>query len=367
MNTGRWMGLCFLSWLLGSPIAAATDPCLEVLTTHSLPSPVEWAKDVRWLDNQRILVTTPVQGVFELDPASQDGPTLLIPKPANSIGPFIVGASAEHFLIGAPIGSYLEAQRSGDKKTKTQAIDFLADADLLGTRIALAGTQRGLVEYAPDGAIAWLDQIGTPPEKMRPLFYSESGPGATNMVRCGILGLSAIRFLKDGSLLFVPGVESGVYQYAADGRLLRNWTAEKVGFDSGCPLSEEEFRLMAFFEQGRWDWVNERRVVEDIIPLPDGPGIIVRQFKDGVPSWELKVLRQDGTIRTCPVPVKNPPRWARIKADVFQDQIGILLFENGYAPHKVRKTDKTGKVISELPQVLHPSQPPQWIRLKYLP
>lgn len=368
MRSYRALWIFSLAFALLPWNAAATDPCLEVTATQSLPSPVEWAKDVRWLANDRLLITTPILGTFEVDPSGANAANLIIPKASDSLGPATLAASEAYFVIGAPVGSYLEIRREGVHKTSsTQQMDFLADVDLIGTRLALTGAQRGPFEYAPDGAIAWLDQVGTAPEKMRPLFYSESGPGALNMARCGLLGLSAIRFLRDGSLVFVPGVEGGVYQYAVDGRLKQTWTAEKVGFDSGCPVSEAEFRGLAFLEHDRFDWINQRRVVEDIIPTQDGPGILIRQFKNNTPSWELKVLRPDGTIRSCPVPVTTTAQWSRIKADVFQDQIGILLFENGYFPHKGRKTDpKTGKV-TEIPQVLHPSQPPRWVRLKYNP
>jgi hypothetical protein len=55
----------------------------------------------------------------------------------------------------------------------------------------------------------------------------------------------------------------------------------------------------------RMAWENERRIVDDVLPLPAGPGLLIRSVQQGQVRWALKVLHADGSVGVYDVPVKR--------------------------------------------------------------
>jgi hypothetical protein len=72
--------------------------------------------------------------------------------------------------------------------------------------------------------------------------------------------------------------------------------------------------------------LNGHRVVDEVLPLPDGPGLIVRQVRDGKVSWELDVLRPQG-IERYEIPVPDASVDQRVSGDVRNGRIVLLVVD----------------------------------------
>lgn len=69
----------------------------------------------------------------------------------------------------------------------------------------------------------------------------------------------------------VPGVQPGIHLYNAEGNLIRTWDSELVGLDTDCStLSPEQIRRYATGWLPRVAWLNQRRTLDEILPLSDG-------------------------------------------------------------------------------------------------
>lgn len=339
----------------------------EAFRARELPPALEWARDVRWVAEEELILLSPA-GVFSAKgPRLESALIVAGGKGRNELFlPWSLGASQGQLMVAGAAFSY--ARIDPGQRTLSELYPFATpqDFDIFGDQMVILGTrQEENGDIAVDGVIAHRGKIGQTEEELEPVFFSEDGPGAESFMKCVLLEIQNIRFLKDGSLMLVPGVEGGAYLYDPAGKLVRSFTAAEVGFESGCRMAAEN---LARDEPGRWAWVNERKVVDDIVPLPDGAaGLILRELHGGKPQWHLKILRKDGSIRSCPLDIPTSDPLARIKADSFGDQIGLLVSRRGYLPFKVwRIIKETGERVG-YPIKLHPDEPALWLTARYRP
>jgi hypothetical protein len=309
--------------------------------------------DVRWADAESVFVAAQRIGVHRLtltDPAVAE---LIEAKSRARNGiwlPMILGVSDDHFVVGS-IFAYGRRPLSKSVPLAIQAVSTLTDHDVDADRIAILGAQRDDQDrYAPDGAIAWAGPIDQAPDKLKAVYYSVSGPGAWNIGSCGMMEVGSIRFLADNSLLVLPGVEPDVHRFSTEGRLQETWSSEKIGFKAECDLTEEQISKLSVDEPERWAWVNARRTVDEILPLADAPGLLVRTVEAGKTSWRLKRLRSGGAVDTCDVPLTVDSELAHLRGDVRGNEVVLLLLYKGY-------TQKTP----------HPPAHPELVRLTYEP
>ncbi len=133
------------------------------------------------------------------------------------------------------------------------------------------------------------------------------------------------RFLPGGAFVVAPGAEPGIFVHDVSGKLVKTWQAETVGFDAGCPITEEEMYKYSADPRARFRWLNQRRVLDEILPLPNGIGFVIRTRSNGLTQWQLKVLSPDGKVITYDIPVTSPSEYARLAGDVRGDRIAFLL------------------------------------------
>jgi hypothetical protein len=81
--------------------------------------------------------------------------------------------------------------------------------------------------------VAWVGPASEhPAQDLKPLpLYDAGGAKSPGLVNCIELLLGAARFLRDGSVLVVPGFQPGAHLFSADGRLLRSWDTTALGLD----------------------------------------------------------------------------------------------------------------------------------------
>jgi len=165
--------------------------------------------------------------------------------------------------------------------------------DLRGDRLLLLGdpTPRALEhQHASRGEIAWIGPLSDHPQRdMKPFLYDVAGPPPPSrsigwsLANCMLLGLGAARFLPDGSYLVVPGFQEGAFLYSPDGTLRHTWKNDDVGLDAPdcASLSARQEEQFASSYRARFDFLNQHRVLEEILPLAQGPGLLIRSVSGG--------------------------------------------------------------------------------------
>ena len=78
-----------------------------------------------------------------------------------------------------------------------------------------------------------------------------------------------------------------------------------------------------------------RVIVDDVLPLPSGPGLLLRRVENGITKWDLVALRYDGgkPSRT-PLPVTMPSPRSHARGDVRGDRILLLMFDDALPQQK---------------------------------
>ena len=318
--------------------ASPAGSSLKVSVDEPLPSALVKAHDVRWATGESIFVSSGKEGTFEL-PLRGGKPQIMV-APLPDSGPLRfhsrLGVSKELFVVAAPITSLFWRLRSSPSPENVETVlgfNYIVDLDVSGNRLLLLGAQQDdQGRFARDGAIAWTANVGARLTDLKPLLYSTAGVGARPMDACGIFELGKVRFLADGSMIVAPGVEPGVFHYGPDGKLLASWQADIVGFDAGCGLSDDEMYKYSASLKSRYPWLSQRRVLDEILPLPSGPGFVVRTRAKGKTTWELKILRDARHVETVSIPLSSPSEFAHLRGDVREGRLVLLVTDRGDQP-----------------------------------
>jgi hypothetical protein len=303
---------------------------LRILSDRTLPPALFLtAIDVRWASDRSVYLPAGRKGTFEV-PLEENGKVKeMIPGEGKTGGFFFanrVAVSSQYLVVGSPV--YAVTWRKLTQPARSEeAFDNVEDLDVFEDRLLVLGARRDdQGNYAPEGAIAWLGSLSKGLSDLRPVLYDRAGPGAKTFGSCLNFEIGAVRFLRDGSFLVVPGVQPGAHLYNAAGKLVRTWDTGALGLDTDCSsLRHEQARRLAVDPAARFDWVNQRRILEDILPLPQGPGLIVRKVVQGQIRWELKILSDEIATYEIPVPSERP--LAHLRGDVRGNKIALLVYE----------------------------------------
>ncbi len=364
---------CFIGGLLAS-FGAGAQPepeprakALRIVSRTALPKAQSVATDIRWASEDSVYVSWYHDGgVAEvgLDGVRRRG---LIPnaRTFGSMEQFYGLAVSPAVIAAAPSAWHVYWRpRASEKGTfKLHRLDaFIThDLDLWGDRLVLLGYPKGGPPYA-EGAVAWLAALGDETlEDLRPVLYDAGwmgfpeehklGGGAPSLYLCQSKILGAVRFLDDGSFVVAPGFQKGVHLFNAKGERVRSWSSEQLGLDSDCSgfTGEEERKVRT--DTAYWlGWLNGHRVVDDVLPLPQGPGLLVRAAgEDGQVRWTLKVLAPEG-VETYTVPLASRRREDRLHGDVRGGRIVLLLSATATAYNRDPENRPGEIVVAEMPR-----------------
>jgi hypothetical protein len=312
-------------------------PALHILSDTVLgEEPLRNAVDVRWASDHSVVLALKKSGVVEYNLNGKSVPQQMIAG-EKSPGGFWESrhvAISSRYLVA---GSWLFAMtwRPLDSIVrKEEAVEFIHDLDVRNNRVAVVGARRDAQgQFSPDGAIAWIGSLDKALSDLKPLIFDAGGSGAPSMNACGSFSLGSTRFLADGSLLVVPGVQPGIYHFDSQGKLLGTSDTVALGIDTDCGgMSKELAATLGRDVPRRLAWINDRRTVDDVLPLPAGPGLLVRSVQQGQVRWTLKVLHPDGSLGVYDVPVQAPNPFSHLKGDFRQGRLVLLLF--GYPPDR---------------------------------
>jgi len=317
--------------LTGAAPGAEPPPTLRILWDRRLPEAVAGAIDLRWASDESLYLALGDKGVVEMSLAPFGGRIVeIVPGAEKPDGFFFsahVAADRREILAGAPLRRVTWRTRESPVRRAAAGFDFIEDVDLLGGKVVLLGARRDAEgQFAPEGGIAWLGTLASDLADARPVVFDSRGAGAPNLNSCGTFGLGAARFLADGSFVVVPGVQPGALHFDAAGKLLRTWDTVALGLTDDCVrLTHKEARQI-HFPPARWAWLDARLILDALVPLPQGIGLVVRSVLDGQQRWELIPLSLDGGVAgRVPLPIPPVNELTHLEADSRGNRLAILV------------------------------------------
>lgn len=321
------------SLLLG--LLAAAFPAVAAISFRSVNSTLlpdgVIARDVRWAGPSEVYLSTGKQGVVRTRLDASGPFTAVIPGGAGGFSlSGCVAVGQNHVVVGSPMGAIGWIPITGSaRKLGQKGLLTVMDVDARADTAAVLGSDSGPLQgLARDGTIAWVGSLSKDLSDMRPLMKGRSKPGGKDMARCSPLETGAIRFMLDGSLVVVPGVEPGVYRYSTGGKLMQTWDTEPIGIVDDCSLEESELLLLARDFGQRLDWYASRVILDEILPLPGGPALVLRRVEKGVTKWDLVTLPYRGKSQRVALPVTMPTPRAHVRGDIRGDQLVLLVFDD---------------------------------------
>jgi hypothetical protein len=329
MNIKRLYSLLFLAVLAFSSHGAMT---MRVVSNASLSDSVV-ARDVRWAGPGEVYVSLGKRGAIRTRVDSTVHFTPVMPAGEHGGFPITgrIAAAQKHLVVASPLGGvgWIPLATGGAHPIGHRPLLSVMDIDARGDSVAVLGADSGNVQgLARDGTIAWVGSLSKSMNDMRPLMKGRSKPGGKDMARCSILETGAIRFMPDGSLIVVPGVEPGVFRYDAAGKLVQTWDSDPLGIIDDCWIPDRDLELVARDFGRRIDWLATKVTVDDILPLPGGPGLLLRRVEKGVTKWDLVRLPYQGRMERVALPVTMPHPRAHVRGDVRGNQVVLLAFED---------------------------------------
>lgn len=315
----------------------ADSPRLEVLARYTVPAKGRSAPtDIRWASDSSIYLARGFDGVTELSleqPLRElrsvvpDVKTLRGPRNYQNLA-----ASSRWLAVGAE-GWHLAWRPAGPQKIGAvafyvQPLLIPMDIDVDGDRIVVLGEGRPEASVPATGGVAFLGRMSaTGLKDYRPVLSDVHGLEMRSFYNCSRMKMGAVRFLADGSFVVVPGFQPGAHHFDASGKLIRVWSQAETGLSTDCSgFSEDEADRKIFSKgvAGMTSWMSGQRLLDDILPLPEGPGLLVRSVDaQRKTSWQLRVLKRSGGVATYEVPLAGGLE-DRLSGDVRDGRIAVV-------------------------------------------
>jgi hypothetical protein len=342
-------------WALAVPLLAgclsAAQPApgqadsgpLRFVAHYAVPGEGSVYTDVRWANDGSVLLSRWAHGVFEMElgdkpvTRQQPVPSPFVLRPSLTHPPkFDSLAVSPQYLAIASLASNItwrsrERSPSGKIVFEHKTLGNVDDIDLWGDRVVFLGAPLVRTTH-PDspyeaGGIAWLGTLSSGLDDIKPVLFDLAGSAADHYWTCSTLRTGSVRFLENGSFVVVPGYQPGAHLFNAAGKLVRSWSGEETGLTTDCSgmAREDGYRMRATFEGVR-DWLNQRRILDDVVPLADGIGLVVRYLgTDAKLHWELRVLRANTAVATYRLPIESHVAHSRLHADARGGRLVFLL------------------------------------------
>ncbi len=294
---------------------------------------LQGARDLRWPEPGRMLLAASREAVVEVDPR-RPGEYQYVVKPDDELWQktfaFAIGGKPESLLVGSRAHE-VRWRNTADGKMGTissdSGLELIMDVDRSGDNVlVLAGRRSKNGEYLEDGAWGFRGKIVGEQLGLQPFYVSPEGLGAPSFNNCVVLDLPRVRFLQDGRFIFVPGVDPDIYLYDPAGQLLKRWSTAELGISFGCDIPEDQKDAVSRDPTARWSWLNRRRLVDEIVELPSGVALILREQSEGRTQWTVTKLPLDGRPIEKPQPLKIDSQFnqSRVAADRNGVQLGVL-------------------------------------------
>jgi hypothetical protein len=301
---------------------------IESDTPLAVPGGV--AQDIRWASDTQLFVAEGQNGVTVRESSAPAAVARIAVRPARKGTGFFasrLAASSSALVMASPLNAAWWRPRTKDSAIRPPiAIGMIMDVDLRGDTLLLLGGDTNDQGGAPNG-IASIGSLTRNFEDRKVLMAGPGGPAGKELVRCHLFEPGSARFLSDGSALVVPGLQPGAFLYDRNGKLLRTWQLDDLDVFDRCRISDEQMIEMAADFARRTEWINRFTTVEDILPLDEGPALLLRTYRNGATTWDMALLRADGSVVREPLPIRSPSPRAHIRGDVRARRVALLVFD----------------------------------------
>lgn len=306
---------------------------LAVVSDFAMSSPLQRSRDVRWSSDSTILLAGPGTGVVRV-PVAEPNPVLTREtvdgnERGNSWYTSHTAATTEYLVFAAEVFvfGWKERSRPGLRHA-SPFFEYIEDLDAFEDRYAILGLHRREDgAFAPGGNIAWTGRLSGTAAEPSSLMVSASGPGAPLATACPHYNLGALRYLPDGSLVVVPGFETGAFRFDPESKLIATWDTEALGIGADCTFSTEQELLLARDPHARWAYLKRYRTVDEILILDGRPTLVVRRVEAEGTRWELITLETEGRTSRRELPISSPSKLMHLRGDTLDDRIVLLIFD----------------------------------------
>jgi len=326
------MRLIPIATLAAFLVAAAGVAAPSIITVREVELPPNTtAMDVRWASDKSVYVVDFRKGLLEteLDDVAKQKTLLaggrLSPALAGTTTslflPEFLGVSRDYVVVGAPLRQIAWREREASTFSQEVFADAF-DVDVWKDRAVVYGVRGDAYgKWGSVGATLWL--VSLSPGRL--YFNGITASPALAVHRCAFPGIGVVRFFPDGRFIYVPGVEPGMQLFDSAGRLIRTWSTEPLGVDDHCRITEAQAEAFGESSDLRAQWMNQRQIVQEVVPLPEGPLVIVRRVVNGATTWQGTLLAFDSKPVRVSIPITSPSPNAHLHADIKGDRIVFLI------------------------------------------
>lgn len=245
----------------GAFAADAGSPSLERLATFVLPEDVAAASDVRWQDDDSLLLGVGGNGIYSWQ-IGEERAELAVTLAGSHLASVtqiqdysrLGGVSSGVTAFSSEVNGVFRHDESGIRASRTVAI--VGDLDRRNARTAVVGLSR-----SPDGSwedwLAWLIADDGTVREILPRRTEHS-----HWYLAGQLGV--VRICSEDRILVVPGLEPDVFLFDWSGQLRDTIGTGTFFADSPWMIHPEQKPLLT---EPAWftAWLSRHRVVDEVV------------------------------------------------------------------------------------------------------
>lgn len=322
-----------------APRRVSTPAPLTVLSRHVVSGTPSLATDIRWATERSVYLSRALHGVevVALSPGGKSRTLqagLLPDRRAlrREIG-FRAGfgrlaVSGETVLAAGSLANIAWGRFDREGGSLDGLQGWLGqvndDVDLHGSTMVLLGSPHQEIPHEEQTGILWLGSLERELEDLRPILHDVRGAGAPSLTNCQLLELGAVRFREDGAFYVAPGYQPGLHLFSGKGKLRGTWDTRPLDLNVDCGTVDRK-KLGLALPGPRVVFLSQegRRTIDELLVLPQGPGLVVRTWSEGNARWELYVFTALGVSRH-PLPLTSARAFDHLRGDVRDGKIVLL-------------------------------------------
>jgi hypothetical protein len=328
-------------------------PTLEVVRRFAVPQKAgRVLVDARWAGKNSIYLADLRDGVTEVRLAEGLPQIRRVTPPAAMMGlPLIENvAISEKWIVVAHEGKIAWKAIGGGDWQVTKGIGVCHGLDICGDDLVMLGFPDGEAYERSRGGMVWRADLSKGLEGnngWKALHESEDVAQDMNRLRQDA-ALGSIRILPQGGVLVAPNFLPGVLSFSDSGSFRQRWSDEDLWGGEvrakGEGPEEKGWQEGNFGEEELRRFLASRRTIDAILPLPEGPAIVVRESKDDEARYRLGVLGPK--VRWYDIPVGNLSAMARLRGDTDKNGRIVLV---GVERGRTAPVSQSEILVLELP------------------
>jgi hypothetical protein len=332
MNASRyWRNAVLATLLVAAPLVADPAASWEISVVHDAAlAPGLNAMDVRWSGEQTVLLAAARDGVVQVDVRNPVNPSTVIrgggvrSHAAGTVPSFFASAflarTPDALVVGSPFYALAWQNKGATGLTQLPFVSAF-DLDAFADRAVVLGVAGDATGHWPlEGPTLWsVPMAGGAIEPIKPY------PSTRAFRNCDVIFAGAVRFFPDGRFAVASSVEPGVALYDLQRRLIRTWGTDGLGYEDHCTITEEQSHVFGADYPGRVRWINRRQLLDELLPLTEGPLLIIRTPRPGGTAWRAVLLPFDGKPIPIAIPITSSSPYAHLKADLRGSRIVFVM------------------------------------------